>query len=191
MGEGGDVVEVAGKLGLFDAIEAFFKKAAKTGAEDAGKDIEQDLAKDLEKDLEQDVGKDGPFRGRSQDAPGGQTGAHVSIKQLKMDLGRAGMSVSDYDIVHAPEITTPEGLPAYGRSPHDFNGIPELGPSGRPKIEISNLGLSNMNEAVTTIFHEIYHHMSFARTGLPGGEGPAEEYGLRMLQSLPEQEWLS
>jgi hypothetical protein len=182
MSEGGDVVEVAGKLGLFEAIAAFFKKAAKVGAEDTGRDVEQDLTKDLEQDLERDTGKDGPFRGPSQNAPGGQAGPPVSIKQLKMELGRAGMSVKDYDIVHAPEITTPEGLPAYGRSPHDFNGQPELGPSGRPKIEISNIGLSNMNEAVTTIFHEIYHHMSFARTGLPGGEGPAEEYGLRMLK---------
>jgi hypothetical protein len=34
-----------------------------------------------------------------------------------------------YDIVHTPEITTPEGLPAYGRSPHDFNGQPELAAS--------------------------------------------------------------
>jgi hypothetical protein len=187
MSEGGDVVEVAGKLGLFEAIAAFFKRAAETGAQDAGKDVEKDLTKDFEKDLE----RDGPFRGHSQDAPGGQSGPPVSVKQLKMELGRAGMSVKDYDIVHVPEITTPEGLPAYGRSPHDFNGLPELGPSGRPLIQISNLGLSDMNEAVTTIFHEIYHHMSFARTGLPGGEGPAEEYGLRMLKIFLSRSWLT
>lgn len=40
-----------------------------------------------------------------QSAPGGKNGAPVSIKNLKMTLGRAGMSVSQYDIEHEPELT--------------------------------------------------------------------------------------
>src|SRR6202043_3898472 len=57
MSEGGEVVEVAGKLGLFKAIQAFFKRALKTGAEDAAKDAERDLAKDLGKDAAKDTQK--------------------------------------------------------------------------------------------------------------------------------------
>jgi hypothetical protein len=49
------VVAEAGKLGLFKAVAAFFKKAIKLGAQDAGKDVEKDLQKDLEQDLTKDV----------------------------------------------------------------------------------------------------------------------------------------
>jgi hypothetical protein len=53
-----------------------------------------------------------------------------------MELGRRGMSVSDYDIVHMPEINGPLG-PAFGNSPHTADGFPLTGPTGRPLIEIS------------------------------------------------------
>jgi hypothetical protein len=117
-----------------------------------------------------------------QSAPGGKNGAAVSIKQVKMALGRAGMSVSEYDIVHEPEIfTAGDGLPAYGDSPHDGGGTPYQGPRGRPLIRISNMGLADMDTAVATIFHEIYHHRSWANWGVPGTEGPAEKFGQAML----------
>jgi RHS repeat-associated protein len=136
------------------------------------------------------------FRGPSQGLPGGQLGAPVSIRQLRMALGRADMSVSDYDIVHVPEIHTPTGL-AFGNSPHSGTGIPELGPRGLPLIQISDLGLRSMDEGVATVFHEIYHHQQFrlslnsrplwtdapvAPSHIWGGtEDAAEEYGQRML----------
>ncbi|GGR64196.1 ricin-type beta-trefoil lectin domain protein [Streptomyces roseolus] len=119
-----------------------------------------------------------------QSAPGGKNGAAVSIKQVKMALGRAGMSVSRYDIVHVPEIRTAgDGLPAYGNSPHDGNGMPNLGPRGRPVIQISNMGLADMDTAVATIFHEIHHHRMYATwPGSMGGtESAAEAFGQSML----------
>ncbi len=119
-----------------------------------------------------------------QSAPGGKNGAAVSIKQVKMALGRADMSVAQYDIVHVPEIRTAgDGLPAYANSPHDGNGRPNLGPRGRPVIQISNMGLADMDTAVATIFHEIYHHRMYATwPGSMGGtESAAEEFGQAML----------
>lgn len=56
-----------------------------------------------------------------------------------------------------------------------------LGPRGRPLIQVSDLGLSSMDEAVATIYHEIYHHRSFARSGVGGKESMAEAFGQRML----------
>ncbi len=111
-------------------------------------------------------------------------GNAVSVKQVKMAVGRADMSVSQYDIVHVPEIrTTGDGIPAYGNSPHDGNGRPNLGPRGRPVIQISDMGLADMDTAVATIFHEVYHHRMYAtrRSSMGGTEADAEAYGQAML----------
>ncbi len=70
MSEGGEVVEVAGKLGLFKAIQAFFKRALKTGAEDAAKDAEKDLAKDLGKDTKKFSTKEMVTRWKNEDVAG-------------------------------------------------------------------------------------------------------------------------
>jgi len=51
-------------------------------------------------------------------------------------------------------------------------------------IQISDMGLADMDTAVTTIFHEAYHHQRFATMGVVdfgGKESAAENYGLRML----------
>jgi hypothetical protein len=108
----------------------------------------------------------------------------VSIKQVKMALGRAGMSVSKYDIVHVPQIVTSEGIPAYGNSPHDGSGKPNKGPRGRPVIQISDMGLADMDTAVATVFHEIYHHRMYRiwPRSMGGKEGAAEAYGQAMLR---------
>ena len=113
------------------------------------------------------------FRGPSQAAPGGQVGPPVSLRQVKMDLGRANMSVADYDIVHVPQILDGVGRPAFGAT--SIIG-------GKPTISISDLGLSSRSEAVGTIFHEIAHARSFLRTGHGGTESAAAEFGQRMLQ---------
>ena len=94
------------------------------------------------------------------------------------------MSVRQYDIVHQPVITTPDGLPAYGNSPHTGAGQPFTGPRGRPLIQISDMGLSSMDEAVTTVHHEIYHHQSFVLHGHGGTEEAAETYGRSMLDQF-------
>ncbi|WEB45807.1 hypothetical protein MOV08_19980 [Streptomyces yunnanensis] len=134
--------------------------------------------------------------GNSQRQPGGRHGPAVSIDQVKQELGRAGMPVHDYDIEHVPHIDGPSGS-AYGNSPHT-DGFPDLGIRGRPKIEISDMGLKSMDHAVATIHHEIFHHKHFVLTRnnrilwqeegvLPsnrwgGTEEAAEEYGQRMLE---------
>ncbi|MVU78267.1 hypothetical protein GPX89_13560 [Nocardia sp. ET3-3] len=130
------------------------------------------------------------YRGDSQNSPGGRHGPSVSIDQVKMELGRAGMPVNQYDIVHVPTIRTPDGI-AYGNSPH-IAGIPDLGPRGLPKIEISDIGLRNMDEAVATIFHEIYHHKHFKLTlnsgnTWGGSEASAEDFGQRMLSEFQKR----
>jgi RHS repeat-associated protein len=127
-------------------------------------------------------------RGPSQENPGGQLGAAVSIPQVRQALGRAGMSVREYDIVHVPEIRTPDGL-AFGNSPHSMDGFPMRGPRGLPLIEISDMGLRSMDEAVATIFHEIAHHRHFDLTRNSanvwgGSEAAAEAYGQQMLDQF-------
>jgi hypothetical protein len=100
----------------------------------------------------------------------------VSVKQVKMALGRAGMSVRDYDIVHVPKLQSVTAS-AYGNSPHNGLGEPFLGPRGRPLIEISNMGLADMKTAVETIFHEISHHQFYRLRGNSGDEEDPEAYG--------------
>ncbi|WP_109506460.1 RHS repeat-associated core domain-containing protein [Nocardioides speluncae] len=126
----------------------------------------------------------GTYRGESQRAPGGHDGPEVSLDKVKRCLGQCGMSVRDYDLVHERVITTPAGAPAYGNSPHTYHGQPYRGPRGRPLIQISDMGLRSLEEAVTTIFHEVFHHKNFALRGVGGSEAEAEEYGLKMLEEF-------
>ncbi|MDX3456196.1 hypothetical protein PV396_30370 [Streptomyces sp. ME02-8801-2C] len=183
IGEGGAVV--AGAAGVAGLGAAAVAKGAKTAAksEAAASSGAAAAGSEAASTAGSGVRSAGAYRGSSQKAPGGQKGAGVSVRHVKMALGRAGMSVDHFDIVHVPEITTADGLLAYGYSPHP-GGLPELGPRGRPAIQISDMGLADMDTAVTTIFHEAYHHQSFATMGLAdfgGKESAAEAYGLRML----------
>ncbi|MFF3258745.1 putative T7SS-secreted protein [Streptomyces sp. NPDC002932] len=137
------------------------------------------------------LGQQDVHRGESQNRPGGRHGPAVSIDQLKMELGRAGMPTSEYDIVHKPTIRTPDGV-AFGNSPHRMDGQPMVGPRGLPLIEISDIGLRDLDEAVATVNHEIYHHKHFELTrksGNPwgGSEEAAEGYGQRMLEKFKRQ----
>ncbi|MFI6514789.1 RHS repeat-associated core domain-containing protein [Spirillospora sp. NPDC050679] len=124
------------------------------------------------------------YRGKSQEAPGGQSGPPVSLNQLRQEMGRAGMwhHVRDYDIVHKPTIDGPPGRIIYGNSPYNVDGTPKLGPTGRPMIEISDHGLSNMEQAVRTVFHESWHQQNLAKRGVPGLEGPADLHEEKMYQ---------
>ena len=114
------------------------------------------------------------FRGPSQPAPGGQAGPAVSLSQVKQCLGRCGLSVRNYDIAYTPQIDSPFG-PAFGRT-----SVVD----GKPVIEISDLGLSSMDEAVATIFHETYHVNSLRAFGHTGTEAAAESFGQRMLNQF-------
>jgi hypothetical protein len=151
--------------GLFDAIFGADAAASVIAGGDAAEDASQAST---------------VFRGASQDMPGGQSGPSVSINQLKMALGRAGMSVRNYDLTYNPDIVGVNDEPVYGSSSFTGDG-PVLGPRGLPEISLSDSGLSNMNDAVATVFHEIYHIESFASFGTTGTEAEAEAYGQQML----------
>ncbi|MFJ1703114.1 RHS repeat-associated core domain-containing protein [Kitasatospora sp. NPDC088346] len=106
----------------------------------------------------------------------------VSIKSVRIALGKAGMSVKGYDIVHVPTIEHPNSV-ALGSSPFKGKGngnalrVAVLGPNELPLIEVSSEGLRDMETAVRTILHELYHHKN---GHLPDMEAQAEAYSERM-----------
>jgi hypothetical protein len=81
-----------------------------------------------------------------------------------------------------PVILDAHGVPAFGRSTHDGFGLPVLGRRGRPLIELSDKALGTMENAVTTIFHEIHHHRRYWLAGDGGPEEAAENFGREMYQ---------
>ncbi|MFV2179731.1 hypothetical protein ACFHW2_32210 [Actinomadura sp. LOL_016] len=121
---------------------------------------------------------------RSQESPGGKHGPPVSLNTLRYELGRVGMwkPFRQYDIVYLKEIPGEEGIIRYGDSPHNTDGTPKLGPQGKPLIWISEHGLSSLEQAVATLFHESWHQRKLAAERVPGLEEPAEDYGQMMLQ---------
>ncbi|MFD6178489.1 MULTISPECIES: polymorphic toxin-type HINT domain-containing protein, partial [unclassified Isoptericola] len=120
-------------------------------------------------------------------AGGHGAASRVTVRQVKQALGRAGMSVRKYDIVHVPKIDDLGGL-IYGRSPFTAGKV-LTGPRGRPLIEITDIGLSPANgrtameNAVATVQHEIFHHRAaLASSGQHlGTEAAAEAYADAML----------
>jgi RHS repeat-associated protein len=108
----------------------------------------------------------------------------VSVNQVQIALGKSGLSVAEYEIVHTPVITDPFGRKVFGAMSLDNGGNVVLGPSGRPLIQITDLGLSSMDEAVATIFHEVHHIRAALGTGIPSAEAHAEAFAQRMLRSF-------
>ncbi|MEU4813212.1 DUF6531 domain-containing protein [Nocardia fluminea] len=107
------------------------------------------------------------------------------ISRIKQILGRAGMSVSEYDIEYHPRIDNGSGPSAvWGNSPHDGTGSPNLGDRGRPIIQLSERAFTSDEELITTIFHEIWHHKQFKMDAdsMGGTEAAAETYGKKMYQ---------
>ena len=71
----------------------------------------------------------------------------------------------------------------FGAIATDGAGVVVKGASGKPLIRISDLGLSSMNEAVLTIFHEVHHVRSAMGPGMAvSTEEAAEAFGEKMLQ---------
>jgi hypothetical protein len=108
----------------------------------------------------------------------------LNVRKVTGALGRCGMSVCGYDIQYVRALLGADGLPAYGASPHDGNGRPLAGVRGRPLIQVSSLGLRDIQTAVVTIFHEIAHHKSYRAVGHAGSEAAAERYGQRMYEQF-------
>jgi hypothetical protein len=124
------------------------------------------------------------YRSISQSVPGGKSGPPISFNQLRNELGQTGLwhHVKDYDLVHEPAIAGPPGRKIYGNSPYNVDGTPKLGPNGRPKIEFSDDGLSDMEQAVRTAMHESWHQRNLAARGVPGIESEAVKYEEQMYQ---------
>jgi RHS repeat-associated protein len=121
------------------------------------------------------------------------TGTVVSLGRLKQYLSRAGYRSEweKYDVVHKEQIHHAEtGDLVFGNSPHSwgpkpkFRDNPHIGRNGLPIIEISNMGLRNMKEAVVTFFHETYHHYRMKNFGDTGKEEDAEEFGQMMWRRI-------
>ncbi len=119
----------------------------------------------------------------------------ASLDQVIRELGQAGMSVTDYDVVHVPEIRDLDGSLILGRSSVDGAGNPLLGPRGRPLIEVTDHGLSpridpefgprtGKENAIETIYHEIHHIKSNQLRGHGDSEDSAEKYGRKMLDKF-------
>lgn len=124
------------------------------------------------------------YRGASQRVPGGQRGPRIGFNQLRHELGQTGLwhHVKDYDLVHVPKIDGPPGRKIYGNSPYNYNGTPKLGPTGRPRIEFSDDGLADMEQAVRTAMHESWHQRNLAARGVPGKEYEADKFEEQMYQ---------
>jgi len=116
--EGGSVI--AGAMSIAGAGAAAVTEGAETAS--APKAATRSGAKAAESEAASTANtgsrSEGADRGSSQKAPGGQKGPGVSVRNVKMALGGAGMSVDHFDVVHVPEIKTADGLLAYGYSPH-------------------------------------------------------------------------
>ena len=108
----------------------------------------------------------------------------VTLKQLKMSLGRANMSVKNFEFQHVPKITDAWGNPAFGNMTVDGAGNVLKGASGKPLIQISDLGLSSLDDGVATVFHEIHHVRSAKGLGRVSSEGEAEAFAQKMLQKF-------
>ncbi|MEZ0107621.1 RHS repeat-associated protein [Catenulispora sp. EB89] len=113
------------------------------------------------------------------------TGPIICIDRFKAILGRAGFGdlASKYDFEYTPVILDDDGYPAYGISPAAYGG-PDLGVTGKPIIRFSNIGLENVQEAVTTFFHEVYHQDAWVKYKVPGGEISAKAYGEAKWEEL-------
>ncbi|WP_157609968.1 hypothetical protein [Spirillospora albida] len=70
----------------------------------------------------------------------------------------------------------PPGRLIYGNSPYNPDGKPKLDPNGKPLIQISDEGLSSIEHAVRTPFHESRHQRNLAERGVPGIEREADKY---------------
>ncbi|MFD8693243.1 DUF6531 domain-containing protein [Kitasatospora purpeofusca] len=127
--------------------------------------------------------------GRPNEYPHGPV---VSLDRLKQFLARAGYREEwdKYVIVHVEKIYVEntvklaEGVSPHGLRPKTLTDVPNLAEDGRPIIEMSNLGLRSMKEAVITFFHEVYHQEQMRMHGVTGTEDDAEAFGQAMWRKI-------
>ncbi|GAA1996463.1 hypothetical protein [Catenulispora subtropica] len=113
--------------------------------------------------------------------PWTEGGPVVSVNRLVRELGQAGFGdlARQFEIQRVPIIRDPGGGFGWGYSP-----LTVLKEGEKPIIQISHRGLSSMDEAIKTFFHETYHWDTFFKMGVGGTEDAAEAHGVKMWQEV-------
>jgi RHS repeat-associated protein len=107
----------------------------------------------------------------------------VSIKQLKMALGRANIDTSCYNIVQASKKDADAlGEDVYGWITRDGEGNLRRDAKGRPTIVLTPTALQDMDKAVYTVGHEIKH----IKDALAGIESLSEREANKYAKSFLE-----
>ncbi|GAA1995739.1 polymorphic toxin-type HINT domain-containing protein [Catenulispora subtropica] len=107
-------------------------------------------------------------------APATANAPPVSISDLPSLLDQHGFGdqAKDFDLEYAPVITDAQGAPAYGSAPTDALGNPVRGPTGKPVIQFSDLGLQNPGKALDTFYRQAVDEELAAGAGA----GPCPEH---------------
>jgi hypothetical protein len=106
--------------------------------------------------------------------------APISLRRLKMLLGRAKMGTNKYKIVQASaEDAARLGDDVFGWVSRTGSGQIARAADGRPIINLTERALSSVKEAVTTVGHEIKHILDPHAT-----EALAEAFGERFYDKF-------
>jgi hypothetical protein len=116
--------------------------------------------------------------------PWTEGGPVVSVNRLVRTLGQAGYGdlARMFDIQRVPVIRDLNDGFGWGYSP-----LGQFGADGKPIIQISHRGLSSMDEALKTFFHETYHWDTFFKMGVGGTEDAAEAFGVQKWQEVMDK----
>jgi hypothetical protein len=183
-------------------IAGDFADAAKVGKDalTLGKDVEKGVKLTEEAETAAKAAKDGKdlaqegghareeieqiFRSAGKAATDGP----VSLKQLRMVLGRAGVSPSPYSLVKVPTEISQElekgGVKVWGWVSRDATGAPLRDVRGRPIINFTERGLSSLEESVKTFGHEVQHLKDFAAGIVTAREADAERAGEQLWRTI-------
>lgn len=178
-----------GDHAMIEALQAELK---------AGKELTETQLRNLDRVLHQVDAEKRTFRAIEQQAGvegvmrrGGKIAAEtapVSIKQLRITLGRAGVSPSPYHLRKASAADL-KALTEAGDDPvriyawvsRDGTGKAITDHRGRPIITFTEKGLSSLQEAVTSFGHEVQHLKDFA-AGRGTTEAGAEKAGEQLWE---------
>jgi hypothetical protein len=118
----------------------------------------------------------------------------VSLKRLRLVLGKAGVKPGKYFLVKATKAELDAlgdiASDVYGWVTRDGAGKVAKHASGRPIITFTPKGLSSLEDAVKTFGHETKHLRDFASGVATSGEEMAEEAGEKLwlvVQGLLDQ----
>jgi hypothetical protein len=212
---GADLAKVAATVGRSEAeVVAMLRAAEKQGAEaatvekwaatlKAGGKLTVEEAAQLERIVRQLEADQRVFRAAEQELgasrilrKGGkleQTGP-VSLKRLRMTLGRSGVSPSGYHLRKAAKADL-DALRSAGTDPstvyawvsRDGNNVLLVDARGRPVITFTEQGLSSLEEAVKSFGHEAKHIQDFAAGMATSNEALAEQAGEELWELVQKK----